>query len=98
MVREIGGHPPITNSPLPGYSHTMKHKTHSPNQSLKPAGAARSTAAANSDRNKMDFAPSADEVARRAYASYVNQGSLPGHDVEHWLAAEGQLLAEHRLT
>jgi hypothetical protein len=45
-----------------------------------------------------DFAPSPDEVARRAYFSYVNEGSLPGHDVQHWLEAEAQLLAERNLT
>jgi hypothetical protein len=46
----------------------------------------------------MDFAPLADEVARRAYFSYVNEGSRPGRDVQHWLAAEAQLLAERNLT
>jgi hypothetical protein len=45
-----------------------------------------------------DFVPSPDEVARRAYFAYVNQGSLPGHDVRHWLEAESQLLAERDLT
>jgi hypothetical protein len=45
-----------------------------------------------------DFAPSPDEVARRAYFTYVNQGSQPGHDVRHWLEAESQLLAERDLT
>lgn len=54
--------------------------------------------AADLNQNGTDFAPSADEVARRAYFSYVNQGSLPGHDVQHWLDAEAQLLAERRLT
>jgi hypothetical protein len=44
------------------------------------------------------FTPSPDEVARRAYFTYVNQGSMPGHDVEHWLEAEAQLIAEGKLT
>jgi hypothetical protein len=44
------------------------------------------------------FVPSADEVARRAYFSYVNQGSRPGQDVQHWLEAEAQMLAERNLT
>ncbi len=44
------------------------------------------------------FAPSPDEVARRAYFSYVNQGSRPGHEVQHWLEAEAHLLAERNLT
>jgi len=30
----------------------------------------------------------------KAYFCYVNEGSLPGHDVQHWLEAEARLLAE----
>ena len=44
------------------------------------------------------LSPSADEVARKAYFTYVNQGSPPGRDVQHWLEAEAQLLAERNLT
>jgi hypothetical protein len=76
----------------------MNHNNFFQDQNQKPAGASRSAAAADLNQNKMDFAPSADEVARRAYFSYVNQGSLPGHDVQHWLEAEAQLLAERNLT
>jgi hypothetical protein len=28
----------------------------------------------------------------------VNEGSLPGHDVQHWLEAEAELIAERKLT
>jgi hypothetical protein len=49
-------------------------------------------------QNDVDFAPSPDEVARRAYFSYVNEGSQPGHDVQHWLEAEAHLLAERDRT
>ena len=42
--------------------------------------------------------PSPDEVARRAYFTYVNQGSRSGHEVQHWLEAESQLIAERNLT
>ena len=45
-----------------------------------------------------DFVPFPAEVARRAYFSYVNQGSLSGHEVQHWLAAEAELIAERDLT
>ena len=45
-----------------------------------------------------DFTPSADEVARRAYFAYENEGSLPGRDVQHWLAAEAELIAERNRT
>ena len=46
----------------------------------------------------IPFVPSPDEVARRAYFAYVNQGSLQGHEVQHWLAAEADLIAERNLT
>jgi hypothetical protein len=46
----------------------------------------------------MDLVASADEVARRAYFTYVNQGSQPGHEVQHWLEAEAELIAERNLT
>jgi len=75
----------------------MKHKDSSQNQNPKPAGASMS-AVAGLNQNEIDFAPSPDEVARRAYFSYVNEGSLPGRHVQHWLAAEAQLIAERKLT
>jgi hypothetical protein len=74
----------------------MKHNKYPQNQ--KPAGASSPTVAANLNKNEINFAPSPDEVARRAYFSYVNQGSAQGHEVQHWLAAEAQLLAERKLT
>jgi len=42
--------------------------------------------------------PSTDEVARRAYSAYVNEGSPLGRHVQHWLDAEAQLIAERNLT
>ena len=71
----------------------MKPNKSSQHQHLKPARALPLTVAADVNQDGIDFAPSADEVARRAYFSYVNQGSLPGHDVQHWLEAEADLLA-----
>jgi hypothetical protein len=76
----------------------MKHINFSSDPNQEPAGASRPTAAEDLNQNKIDFVPSADEVARRAYFSYVNQGSLPGHDVQHWLEAEAELIAESNLT
>jgi hypothetical protein len=76
----------------------MRHKRLSQDQNQKPAGASRPTAAADLNQNEIDFAPSPDEVARRAYFSYVNQGSPQGHAVQHWLEAEAQLLAERKVT
>jgi hypothetical protein len=73
----------------------MKHNKYPQDQ--KQTGAARPTPA-DLKRGEDDFAPSPDEVARRAYFTYENQGSLPGHDVQHWLAAEAELIAERNLT
>ena len=74
----------------------MSHNKYPQDQTLP--NLSRKTPAANLNQNPGDFAPSADEVARRAYFSYVNEGSPPGRDVQHWLEAEAQLLAERNLT
>ena len=63
-----------------------------------PARTSLPAAPAASPSNEADFAPSADEVARRAYFSYLNEGSRPGQHVQHWLAAEAELIAERNLT
>jgi hypothetical protein len=76
----------------------MKHKKFSQDQNLKTIDASRATATAGLSQNEIEFVPSPDEVARRAYFSYVNQGSSQGHEVQHWLEAEAQLLAERNLT
>ena len=76
----------------------MKHNKFSQNQNQKPAGASVSAAVVDLNQNEIDFAPPPDEVARKAYFSYENQGSLPGHDVQHWLEAEAELIAERKLT
>jgi hypothetical protein len=71
----------------------MKQNKYPQNQ--KPADA---TATAAAESNQNNFAPSSDEVARKAYFNYVNQGSRPGHEVQHWLAAEAELIAERNRT
>jgi hypothetical protein len=37
---------------------------------------------------------SRSEIARRAYLSYLDDGSLPGREEQHWLEAEAKLHAE----
>jgi len=76
----------------------MKHNRHNQNQAPGPANAPRPTAAAPENPDDNSFAPSPDEVARRAYFAYVNEGSRDGHEVQHWLAAEADLIAERNLT
>jgi hypothetical protein len=76
----------------------MKH-TNSPQEKNQTTAQPTQVApAAELTQSRIDFVPSADEVARRAYFSYVNDGSLPGRDVQHWLEAEADLLAERNLT
>ena len=74
----------------------MKHKHSHENEN--PASPALSVPAADSNQTESDFVPSPDEVARMAYFTYVNEGSPLGRDVQHWLNAETQLIAERNLT
>jgi hypothetical protein len=76
----------------------MKHDETLPDRAQRPAYAPRPALAATSNAGEIDFAPTPDEVARKAYFTYVNQGSLDGHEVQHWLAAEAELIAERNLT
>ena len=82
----------MANAPCTAYSNSMKHNYFAQDQNQERAKAV------DLNQGGIDFAPSADEVARRAYFSYVNHGSRPGHDVQHWLEAEAELLAERNLT
>jgi hypothetical protein len=47
---------------------------------------------------EVDFVPTPDQTAIKAYFSYLNQGAQPGHDVQHWLDSEAELIAEHKRT
>jgi hypothetical protein len=74
----------------------MKH--HKLSKTQPAVIALRPTSSAGMDQNEPDFTPAPDEVARKAYFAYENEGSLPGHEVQHWLKAEADLIAEHNLT
>jgi hypothetical protein len=76
----------------------MKHNKYPQDQTQKPANVPRPTSAAAFNADEIDFTPAPDEVARRAYFTYVNEGSRDGHEVQHWLAAEAELIAERNLT
>lgn len=62
------------------------------------ANASHATSATNSNHIRIDFAPSADEVARKVYFKYGDQDSRPEEVLQHWLEAEAQLLAEGNAT
>lgn len=76
----------------------MKHNKYPQNQNHTPAGLPRPTSVATLSASEIAFTPAPDEVARRAYFTYVNQGSHDGHEVQHWLAAEAELIAERKQT
>lgn len=40
--------------------------------------------------------PSEDQIAARAYELFVARGAEPGKDLEDWIQAERQLLAEQQ--
>jgi len=76
------------------YRCDMKPKHSSPNQNTRTFLSAEAATSIDFNQSEPAFALSDDDVAMRAYLNYVSNGSQPGHDVEHWLAAETQLLAE----
>ena len=76
----------------------MKNKRISQEQNRKHRVVASRSAIACLNQDEINFVPSPDQVARKAYFTYVNQGSLPGHEVQHWLDAEAELIAERNLT
>jgi hypothetical protein len=76
----------------------MKQNKYPQDQDRKPETMAGRPTAPGSSQDEANFAPSPDEVARKAYFTFVNQGSKSGHEVQHWLQAEAELLAERKLT
>ena len=73
-------------------------KNHKLSKNQQTAIAPRPTSAAGADQKEIDFTPSPGEVARKAHFAYENERFQPGHDVQHWLKAEADLIAEHNLT
>jgi Protein of unknown function (DUF2934) len=74
----------------------MKNDNRSQHQ--KTAAAAQRISVIGPSQNEINFTPSPDEVARRAYFTYVNQGSPQGYEVQHWLQAEAELIQERNRT
>jgi hypothetical protein len=75
----------------------MKSKSPFQQKNHKSAGILQSSTVSDVNQSKTGCAPAANTVATRAYFIYLNQGSLPGHDLHYWLEAKAQLPAErHR--
>jgi hypothetical protein len=88
----------MADAVLSAYCLFMKHNIHSQHQNKTPDIAPRPASAAALNPDEINFTPTPDEVARRAYFTYVNLGSRPGHEVQHWLKAEADMIAERNKT
>ena len=75
----------------------MKHH-HQPQDHTHDPAPSRPQPAATLQRGETAYSPSPDEVARKAYFTYVNQGAPEGRSVQHWLDAEAELIAERNRT
>ena len=73
-------------------------QNHSPKNQNQNSTATRPPAPTSFSLGEDNFTPSPDEVARRAFFAYENQGSQSGHEVQHWLQAEADLIAERNHT
>ncbi len=66
--------------------HRFSHDQHQQSAAASPLNATRSVSAG---------LPSHEDIALRAYYSYVNNGCTHGQCEMNWLAAESELVAEH---
>jgi hypothetical protein len=71
----------------------MSHKNHSRGQNPNLAAASAQVNVLPYKKTEICRPPSQEEISRRAYFNYVNEGSKPGNDVYHWLEAEADLRA-----
>ena len=76
----------------------MKHKTFYQDRNQKLPEPPLTMAAKKTEKEAKEFVPVPDEIARKAYFTYENEGSRPGHDVQHWLKAEEDLIADRDRT
>ena len=76
----------------------LKPKVSAKSQNPNKSGDSRSDVATEANQSGNDALPSPEAVARKAYFAYVNEGSQPGREVQHWLAAEADLITERNLT
>jgi len=65
---------------------------------IKPAGTQPPPSTTTSRQTRMDVGPSQDEIARKAYFIYLDQGCPQGQDMRHWFEAEAQVIAAHNLS
>jgi hypothetical protein len=57
-----------------------------------PDRGVRKATRANAPRKRAARIPAHQDIAMRAYALFLKGGARHGHDVDHWLAAERELI------
>jgi len=87
---------PHSVSIFPTYHLVVKRRKHLPIERSDITSPV--SPVADFDQNGIDFPPCPEEVARKAYFSYVNGGSAQGNHVQHWLDAEAQIIQERDRT
>jgi len=45
---------------------------------------------------RSEQGPTHEEIAQRAYTLFEKSGRVPGHDIDNWLQAEAQLMADRK--
>ena len=93
-VTNAGVNTPWQIAPGNGYTSCMDYKTLSQDPTQAYIEASRSPTGSVIMQDASLYPPTSEEVAKRAYFCYVNQGSQSGHEMDHWLQAEDQLLRE----
>lgn len=75
----------------------MSHKNHSHVQNPTLTAAPPQLDVLPFKKTEFCPSPSREEISRRAYFNYLNEGSRHGSDLYHWLEAEADLLAGCKL-
>lgn len=76
----------------------MKQNSYSPKQIRYLRQVSRSSVPVGSPQTESTFSPSADEVARKVGLGFMHQALQPWREVQRWLAAEAELIAEHEFV
>ena len=88
------GEHPIVDDLLHRYVRNVKRQDSCLAQKQKTVNIQQPITIAALNHTQTRSKPSPDAVARKAYFSYLNEGSAPGQDARHWLEAEAQLFAD----
>ena len=70
------------------------NKSNKPKSTKAAAVVAAKSAAPVAKSGKVDYEPTSEEIATRAFEIYVSEGCREGSDLENWLRAERELRSQ----